>query len=117
MKNMSLLLRLLVPAMFIVGNFAFSSNNGTKESYSVLSGPIEIRVVKTVQASETKNNGFIKIRVTGGTGVYTIKKFGPGGKQIEKGDQFELSNLAPGTYLFVVTDSDGSVASKEIKLE
>jgi hypothetical protein len=74
--------------------------------------------VETKDASGADNNdGFIKIKITGGQGPYSIYCFSPYSLPYETiGQELKLENIKPGNYLFVIQDKFKKSLVKEIMI-
>jgi hypothetical protein len=74
--------------------------------------------VETKDASGADNNdGFIKIKISGGQGPYSIYCFTPYSLPYEKiGEELKLENIKPGSYLFVIQDKFKKSLVKEITI-
>jgi hypothetical protein len=74
--------------------------------------------VDTKDASGKNENGYIQIKVSGGTAPYKISFFSPYALPSHtNGNILTLENIKPGEYLFVIQDSLGKTASQEVKIE
>lgn len=76
---------------------------------------LSVQVEKKDATGEAAGNGSIKLQITGGTPPFTFTCFNPySDPQPVKGTELKLTNLKSGNYLFVIQDSSGKIATREV---
>lgn len=103
----------------LIGILPITGKAYNSDTNSILSSKEEISILidKKDVSGENKSDGYIKLKITGGTAPYSIHCFSPHSTPIKyTGPELKLNNIKSGDYLFVIQDGAGQTISKEVKI-
>ena len=89
------------------------TNNCTEAECFTISSPLIVEIDEVQFSCADAGNGFINISAFGGQGTITYSWTGPGNYNSAASD---ISGLAGGTYIILVTDTNGSSATETVEL-
>lgn len=101
---------------FAPGTYSIEVDNGgfctTTFSVEVLgpNAPLGVSPLTQIDPGCGADIGIIRAQITGGWSPYTVNLFRNGSSinsQVVPGPNYEIGNLAPGTYFLTITDSEG----------
>lgn len=105
------ILLLFIVVLPIVGN---TQNNIEK---NIANEDLSIQIDKKDASGKNTSDGYIKLKVSGGVGPYTIHCFSPYSLPTQtKGNELNMVNIKSGDYLFVIQDNLGKSITREVNI-